>query len=428
MFKTKLTKWSRLDNAAKIFPATSGKKDVRVFRFACELTEEVDPIVLQQALNETMESFPLFRSVLRKGLFWYYFESSELEPVVKEEYRPPCSSIYIRDQKNLLFEVTYFHKRINFEVFHALTDGTGALHFLRMLVYSYLTMKHRDVFAHNMPVIDYDASHEAQKDDSFQKYYSDEWKKANKQLKQDIPKYRAFQLKGERIEYGHMQITEGVMSAKAMLAKAKEYNTTMTVLLTAVLLCAIQMEMTVRQKKKPVSLMIPVNLRNYYPSNSARNFFGWIDIGYDFLRDSDQLEDVIEFVKQFFKKELTKERMAIRMHELISLECNPILRMVPLELKTLFIQIGSVLSFSSDTAIFSNIGKITMPEPFAPYIRLFDVFTSTPKKELSICSYNDNLVLTVSSQFESTDIEKNFFRILSGMGIEIEIAAKRYKT
>ena len=88
MFKTKLTRWSRLDNAAKIFPATSGKKDVRVFRFACELTEYVDPEILQQALDRTMELFPLFRSVLRKGLFWYYFESSDLKPVAKKRISP----------------------------------------------------------------------------------------------------------------------------------------------------------------------------------------------------------------------------------------------------------------------------------------------------------------------------------------------------
>lgn len=40
-------KWSRLDNAAKIFPSTSSKKDPKVFRFSCELTEPVDGQTLQ---------------------------------------------------------------------------------------------------------------------------------------------------------------------------------------------------------------------------------------------------------------------------------------------------------------------------------------------------------------------------------------------
>ena len=78
-----------------------------------------------------MELFPLFRSVLRKGLFWYYFESSDLKPVAKKEYRLPCSGLYIRDQKNLLFEVTYYQKRINFEVFHALNRWNGGITFFK---------------------------------------------------------------------------------------------------------------------------------------------------------------------------------------------------------------------------------------------------------------------------------------------------------
>ena len=63
--------------------------------------------------------------VLRKGLFWHYLEPCNLRPIVKEEYKEPCSRLYIRDKKTLLFEVTYYKKRINFEVFHVLTDGTG---------------------------------------------------------------------------------------------------------------------------------------------------------------------------------------------------------------------------------------------------------------------------------------------------------------
>ena len=64
--------------------------------------------------------------VLRKGLFWHYLEPCNLRPIVKEEYKEPCSRLYIKDKKTLLFEVTYYKKRINFEVFHVLTDGTGA--------------------------------------------------------------------------------------------------------------------------------------------------------------------------------------------------------------------------------------------------------------------------------------------------------------
>ena len=62
-------KWIRLGNAAKIFPSTSSKKDPKVFRFSCELTEPVDGQTLQFALDQTMEKFPFYRSVLKRGYF-----------------------------------------------------------------------------------------------------------------------------------------------------------------------------------------------------------------------------------------------------------------------------------------------------------------------------------------------------------------------
>ena len=67
-----------LENTAKIFPATSGKKDERVFRISCQLKEEVDPAKLQKALDLCMEDYPMFLCVLRGGLFWNYLEETRL--------------------------------------------------------------------------------------------------------------------------------------------------------------------------------------------------------------------------------------------------------------------------------------------------------------------------------------------------------------
>ena len=77
--------WWRLDNAAKIFPSTSSAHDSKVFRFFCELKEEVEPAALQTALDRTMERFPLYRCVLKRGWFWYYLEDSPLPAVARPE-------------------------------------------------------------------------------------------------------------------------------------------------------------------------------------------------------------------------------------------------------------------------------------------------------------------------------------------------------
>ena len=87
-------KWYELDNAAKIVPSTAKGADTRVFRITCELKEDVDGALLQQALDRTVPDFPHFASVLRKGLFWYYLDSSNIRAVVQPENKPPCSAIY----------------------------------------------------------------------------------------------------------------------------------------------------------------------------------------------------------------------------------------------------------------------------------------------------------------------------------------------
>lgn len=86
--------WLRLDNAGKIFPSTSGKRDTGVFRFSCELTEPVQQVSLQQALERTLDRFPHFLYVLRTGLFWYYLEAGGLFPSVHEENTGVCTQLF----------------------------------------------------------------------------------------------------------------------------------------------------------------------------------------------------------------------------------------------------------------------------------------------------------------------------------------------
>src|SRR5699024_7190885 len=142
MTNKRIPEWLKLDNAAKIFPPTSTKRDSKVFRFSCELKEEIDPKLLQKALDKNMLTFPFYRSVLKRGLFWYYLDYSHLLPTVHQEKEPICSPLYNKNKKTLLFRVTYFKKRINLEVYHVLSDGTGALQFLKGLIYEYLILKY----------------------------------------------------------------------------------------------------------------------------------------------------------------------------------------------------------------------------------------------------------------------------------------------
>ena len=415
MFEQKRAYWRSLDNAAKLFSAASSPKDTRVFRFYCELKEEVKEEILQEALNQTIQKYPVFLSVMRKGLFWHYLEKSELRPVVREEYKEPCSSLYVRDKKTLLFEVTYYEKRINFEVFHALTDGTGATEFLRELVKNYLYLIHEE----DLEPVELSNQYltvKDREDDSFSRYYDPDFPRKKKK------KIRAVQIKKGGKGYEELQINEASMSVKELLGIAREKKVSMSVLLTAAFICAIHEEMSRMQEKKPVILMVPVNLRKIFPSDSMLNFFGYIEPGYQFGGGKDSFEDVLEAVKLYFQENLSKEHMAGRMNELIAIEKHKILKWAPLELKNRCIRAGAKMAEQEVTAVLSNMSVVKMPEDYAQYIEKFGVYTSTNRTELCICSFQDTLSLGFTSRYDSTNIQRNFYRILKELGASVKVA------
>ena len=69
-------RWYKLDNAAQIFPVVSNKNETNTFRLSAVLKEDVDPDLLKEVLNKTLERFPTFKVKLKKGFFWYYLEEN----------------------------------------------------------------------------------------------------------------------------------------------------------------------------------------------------------------------------------------------------------------------------------------------------------------------------------------------------------------
>ena len=53
-------KWYRLDTAALIFPAIARKDWSNAFRVSATLTEQIDPGILQQAVDDMRYRFPSF--------------------------------------------------------------------------------------------------------------------------------------------------------------------------------------------------------------------------------------------------------------------------------------------------------------------------------------------------------------------------------
>lgn len=406
--------WWRLDNAAKIFPSTSSAHDSKVFRFFCELEEDVEPAALQTALDKTIEQFPIYRCVLRRGWFWYYLEKSPLPALVCPEQLPPCFPIYPSPRRSLLFRVLYYRRRISLEVYHVLSDGTGALDFLRVLVYEYLCVRHPEdnLPASRVPVLG--ISDQQKEADSFQKYYE-------KPARRFGLSPSAYQIPGDRLPRNQLAILEGRISVKELLTCARVRKATITELLTAALLRSIYEGMPVRSRKKPVVVTVPVNLRNYFPSFSSRNFFAIIHVGYDFGQSSTDLEAVLDQVKRSFREKLTAEKLKSHVDGLCALEHIFFARIAPLPLKDMVLRYANRIAARAATVSFSNVGKISMPETLEKYIRQFGVLTCAGCLQACSVSFGDSFVITFASPYRSRETERIFFQELSHLGLDVTL-------
>ncbi|NLJ57965.1 MAG: hypothetical protein GX339_03865 [Tissierellia bacterium] len=176
-----------------------------------------------------------------------------------------------------------------------------------------------------------------------------------------------------------------------------------------------------RLKNKPVVLSIPVNLRNYFHSQTARNFFGVINVSYDFSKGSSELDQVIESLKKEFKENLSPEVLERRINKLASLENNFIIRMIPLAIKDLVLKIANSIVDRSYTSTLSNVGVVNMPADLKPFIYSFDIFVSTNKLQACVCSFENQLRISFTSAFVSREIQRRFFKTLTDMGIPVVI-------
>lgn len=403
--------WSSLDNAALIYPSASEKADHQVFRVCCELYDPVDPAILQTALEQTMESFQVYRAVLKRGLFWYYLENTEKMPEVHEENRQPCAAMNIRNGKSLLFDVSYYHNRVNLEVYHVLSDGTGALNFLRTLITKYLTL----CGGLTEPSLDYDASATQRGDDSFHRYYS------GSPNKKRSPYGIACRLTGRKYPENQLKIITGRMNLQPLLEAAHREHTTLTVFLCACLMEAISESVTVRAKRRPVVLSVPVNLRSHFPSASARNFFSVLLVGYDFGKQEAAWDEIVKKIGSELSSGLARDSLAHGIDAYSAIEHNAFARVVPLFLKDFILKTAYRNAMRRDTADFSNLGVVSMPRELEHRIRSFDVCASTNKLQACTCSFQGRLSVGFSSPFMSSEVQRRFFRKLAALGAEVEI-------
>ena len=408
--------WRKLDNSAKIFPISTGKKYSTVFRLSAVLKEEIEPKILEEAVKITLEKYRFFKVRMKPGFFWYYLEHNTKTPIIEEETDYPCKYIDSRQNNNYLFKVTYFKNKINIDIFHSLTDGNSGATFFKEIIYTYLELMHPEVLEEDnrkFRKIEFDT------EDSYMKNY-------DKKAKSNASGKKAYILKGEKLKLGAISAIHEIMDLEDLKRVCKEENATITQYLTAVLIYSIQQENYIKAKgKRPVKVCIPVNLKKYFPSKTMSNFFSYITVEAQLKKDKlDTFEKILEFVKSDFSKRLTEEEITKTMSTNVKIGNNPLIRPIPLFVKKAVVRLGYIEIRKYTTTTFSNIGRIGIIGKYKDYIDYFLMLIApepVEKIKCSSCTFENKMVFTFTSILQNNKIEKRFYQFLKAKGIKIEI-------
>lgn len=420
---TKLTHWFKLDNSGKIFPEVSNQRETNTFRVQVALTEAVDPDLLQLAALGILDRFPMFKVRLKHGFFWNYLDHNTRPFHIAEMSHEVCSALNPRENNYYLFKVLYRHNLIAIEMFHSLADGGGVVILLQSLVYEYLKLKGYPVTPDNLIKTKNERPVQEEYEDANEKYY-------NSKNRKHVPEKRAYLIKGTYLPDNNTGLISGTLSTKAMLDLARSKNLTMTEYFAALMMYTIyntqiRYRTHLKSNQAPVKIFVPVNLRKHFPSETLRNFSNFVKAKMVMDRDDITLEELFDLVKQQFKDGMTKDELIRKMSENVAFEKNVLLRFMPYFIKRYALKIGyNMLGMKLNSMSLTNIGRVVFPESMMPYIEDVTAAVYAGKYNTVNCailSYQDQLKITFTRSILETNIEREFFRHFTDMGMQVSI-------
>ena len=127
--------WYKLDVSATVYPTLQRRDFSSVYRISVVLKENINPEILQKAVDMTLPRFPTYKSSMRRGLFWRYLEPNDRTgPFVQLDIKNPCMPMSFKSNNRYLIRIYYYENRISFEAHHSLGDGTGGMCVARLLL------------------------------------------------------------------------------------------------------------------------------------------------------------------------------------------------------------------------------------------------------------------------------------------------------
>ena len=417
--------WYKLDLSAIVYPTLQRRDFSSVYRLSVVLKDEIDPHLLQTALDRTLPRFPTYKVAIRKGLFWRYLEPNNRPgPYVTEDIKNPCMPMPFKGNNRYLIRVYYYGRRISLEAHHSLGDGTGGMCLLQTLTATYLGLLGHSVKPEGF-VLDIDSAPDPEElEDAYMRY-------ANAQFCPPRPAEKTYRVRGTKEPFYTLNIIDGVLSVREVMAVAKRYHASITEYLNAVLLYALLQKQNAdfHIRLRPVRIAMPVNLRRFFPSKTLRNFITMVYPSIDPRLGDYTFEEIVEHIHHYMRYYINDKFLRGDITTNAATQRNPLIRVVPLFIKDLVVRtFYTRVQDKNSSAGLTNMGALHVPSDMRPYIERFDIYMGQPfssRTNCAIISYEDVLTINFASSIVEADVERYFFRRLVQDGIHVKIESNR---
>jgi NRPS condensation-like uncharacterized protein len=418
--------WLKLDNAAKLFPAIVSNDLTSVFRITASLKEPVKYSALREAVELTSKRFLYFNVSLGSGLFWHYLELNNGLPRIQADEQIPCIAFAVRRKGEPLYRIVVRGNRISVEFIHILTDGGGALEYLKSLLYTYLTLTGKHISSPGsiiLPGTPVDAEE-----------FEDGYKKFFRKLPAPTRMVKAWHLPFKLNKRPRLRVLHAEINVNDILEVSRKLNVSVTEYIVSVYLFALQ-DIFIscgakgkNEKRKVLRIEIPVNLRNKFPSRTMRNFSLFVLPEIDLRLGTYTFEAILLSVHHQLQIGADIKQISRLLSKNVSYERLFLIRILPLFIKK--IAIGAIYrGFASKrfSGLVTNLGLVRLPEEMNDMIDYIELIPPPPNPKVKtgsgLVSFRDKLRISFCNLTQSNELEQRIFKHLINSGIHVKIFA-----
>lgn len=413
--------WFPLDNAAKIFPAIISDESPVVFRLTAVLKQPVRIAAFQKAVRDAEKRFPYYKVQLKEGFFWFYLEHLPMHiPIGVDEHRL-CKKF---SKDNILVRILVRGNRINVEFSHIITDGGGALEFLRTVLIEYSKVCGAGIpenFSYLKPG---SSVLKEEYEDAYNRYFDED-------IPPMVKSSKAFHLPFSLNPTPRFEQSTSIISIDQIKQVAKDNNVNITVYLVAVYLYVLQEIFEALppsnkfRKNKRLRIQVPVDLRSIFPSKTMRNFSLFVMPEIDLRLGHYTFDEILKSVFHQMQLETDEKLINKNIARNVGGEKKIYVRGIPLFLKSALLRMTYyALGTSQYSGVISNLGKIKLPSETQNMIDYFIAIPPPPNKMLKlncgVIGFGDKLVLSFGNITKSKEFERKFNGFLQSRGVHVQ--------